>query len=95
MSRLNKLKPHLEAKGDHTSFIENILGYIIKYATYVVNKLNPTGFDEQKRVDLQGNTHFNKITKEIISTPHVHEKNIIGGVRKANTNEIPKRNKSK
>ncbi len=32
MSRLNKLKPHPDAKGDHTSFIENVLGYIIKYA---------------------------------------------------------------
>lgn len=95
MSRLNKLAPDKEAIGNHTSFIENIKGQILKYATYIRNFLNPTGFDEEKRVDLSGNSHFNKTTGEIIDTPHVHEKGVLGEVRKANKNEIPLRAKKK
>ncbi len=95
MSRLNKLEPNSEAEGAYTSYIEDLWGYIVKYATYIVNKLNPTGFDEKKRVDLSGNEHFNKETKEFIKTPHVHEKESKGGIRKAKDEEIPKRSKNK
>jgi len=31
-------------------------------------------------VDLKGSTHFNKIKKKLYPTPHVHEKNVIGGL---------------
>ncbi len=51
------------------------------------------GFDEIKRVDLYGGTHYNKVTEENIPTPHVHESNIPGEIRNANDNEIPRRNK--
>jgi hypothetical protein len=95
MSNLKKLKPSLEATGDHTSFLEDIFGRIQKYATYIKNTLNPTGFDEIKHVDLLGDEHYNKVTCEFISTPHVHEKITVGGVRIANDDEIPKRNKTK
>lgn len=95
MSRLNKLKPDSEAKGNHTTFIENVWGEILKYATYFRNKFNPNGFEEVKRVDLTGKSHFNKATGEQIDTPHVHEKGTKGKVRKARKDEIPKRSKRK
>ncbi|MCP5503101.1 MAG: hypothetical protein H7A25_24595 [Leptospiraceae bacterium] len=93
MSKLNKLKPDPNAEGNHTTFIEDIYGYILKYATYIRNILNPTGYDEVKRVDLFGDEHFNKKINEMIDTPHVHEKGIPGNIRKANEEEIPKRNR--
>jgi hypothetical protein len=93
MGKLKKIKPDDQADGDHTSFIEDWIGRIIRYATYVKNKLNPKGFDEIKRVDLFGGVHYNKTTEEYIPTPHVHEKGIPGEVRNANDDEIPKRNK--
>ncbi len=92
MSRKKKLRPDDNAQGDHTTFIEDIWGRIIRYATYLLNFRNPTGFDEIKRVDLLGDEHYNKVLGEFISTPHVHEKNCPGEVRHANKDEIPKRN---
>jgi len=89
MSQRNKLKPDEEASGDHTTFLEDVWGRIIRYATYIQSWLNPTGFDEVKRVDLEGKPHINKTTGETISTPHVHEK-ASTEVRKALENEIPK-----
>ncbi|MCB1177394.1 MAG: hypothetical protein KDK36_07435 [Leptospiraceae bacterium] len=94
MPRINKLKPNPEAEGDHTSFIENFFGKIIRYATYIKNIFNPSGFDEIKRVDLIGQNHYNKATGDFVGTPHVHEKNIPGEIRKANEDEIPGRNKN-
>ncbi len=95
MSRLNKLKPDPEAESNHTTFIENIWGEILKYATYFRNRLNPSGFDEVKRVDMVGKGHRNKHTGEQINTPHVHEKGAKGDVRKARKDEVPKREKRK
>lgn len=93
MAKLNKLKPDNQAEDDHTTFLEDLIGRILKYATYMKNKLNPKGFDEIKRVDLYGGTHYNKVTEENIPTPHVHESNVPGEIRNANDNEIPRRNK--
>ncbi len=93
MSRGQKLEPNKDANGDHTTFIKDLWGIILRYATYVVNVLNPNKFDEVKRVDLYGNKHFNKVSGENIPTPHVHEKNIPGEVRPANPDEIPECNK--
>lgn len=95
MARFKKLKPDKDALDDHTTFIETLLGKILRYATFFKNKLNPNGFDEVKRVDLFGDQHFNKVTNEFISTPHVHEKGIQGDIRNANEDEIPRRNKNK
>ena len=91
MSLRNKLKPDPNADGNHTTFLEDILGRITRYATYLFNKLNPTNFDEVKRVDLVGKAHTNKTTGQTISTPHVHEKD---EVREATEEEIPKRAKT-
>jgi hypothetical protein len=93
MAKINRIKPDNQAEGDHTTFLEDFIGRIIKYATYLKNKLNPNGFEEIKRVDLYGGSHYNKVTEEKIPTPHVHEDSAIGEIRNANDNEIPRRNK--
>lgn len=93
MAKVNKIKPNPEAEGDHRTFLEDFIGRILKYATYMINKLNPLGFDEIKRVDLYGGKHFNKVTGESISTPHVHDNTVPGGIRNADGDEIPRRNR--
>ena len=50
----NKLKPDLNAQGDHTVFKRGPDGSINKYATYKQNPKNPTGFDEVLRFDSVG-----------------------------------------
>lgn len=95
MAKLNRLKPDNDASGNHTTFLEDAAGFIAKYATWIVNLLNPTKFDESKRVDLEGDEHFNKITGKYIDTPHVHDKNTPGNIRNAETDEIPKRIKNR
>jgi hypothetical protein len=50
-----------------------------------------TGVTLAKRCDLIGKAHFNKLTNMLVPTPHVHEKEIPGGVRPAEPYEIPKR----
>ena len=83
----NKLKASNEATGDHSSFKVNNDGEITNTATYQKNLKNPTGFDEIKRVDVQGKSDFNKKTGKIVETPHVHEN---GTVRKAKPEDLPK-----
>lgn len=79
----NHLKPSSEATGDHFSFRRGISNT----ATYKVNDKNPTGFDEVKRVDVEGGSHQNRSGVEV-PTPHVHEgKN----VRPALPDELPRR----
>lgn len=95
MSRLTKLKPDPQANGDHTTYLENIWGQIVKYATYVRNFLNPTGFDEVKRVDMEGKGHRNKVRGVDVASPHVHDKETPGGVREAEDHEVPKRSPQK
>lgn len=89
---MKRLKPDTDATGDHTTFAENGSGFITKYATWLKNLLNPSGFELHKRFDMFGKRHYNKKTQMFVETPHVHTKEAVGGVRKANNNEIPKRN---
>ncbi len=53
------------------------------------NSKNPSGFDSSKRVDITGGPHTNKVTGQDVPTPHVHGKDISGGVRPARPDEIP------
>jgi hypothetical protein len=50
-----------------------------------------TGVQLEKRCDLIGKAHFNKLTGESVPTPHVHESGVAGGARLAESHEIPKR----
>lgn len=83
----NHLKPSSEATGDHSSFRRGSDGKISNTATYKVNDKNPTGFDEVKRVDVEGGSHRTRTGVEV-PTPHVHEgKN----VRPATPEELPRK----
>jgi hypothetical protein len=50
---------------------------------------DPRPFDQAKRVDVTGDPHFNKATRQDVPTPHVHEKGAPGGVRPARPDEVP------
>jgi len=86
----NYLKPNQDAITAHTTFKTNKDGRVIKYETYIPNSQNPTGFDSIKRVDLEGKPHFNKKMGLEVAPPHVQGKYIPGGVRPAETCEIPR-----
>ncbi|MBU1170698.1 MAG: wall-associated protein, partial [Proteobacteria bacterium] len=76
--------------GDHT-VIKGEWGDVKGYETYTSNPKSPSGFEPSKRVDITGGPHANKITGQDILTPHVHGKDIPGGVRPAMPDEIPKK----
>ena len=89
----NKLKPDSAATGEHSTFRRNQDGNVSGYATWQKNTRNPSGFQEKIRVDTQyakPHSDYNKVTKENIRTPHVHDRSIPGGVRSAKKNELPK-----
>jgi len=86
--------PDENAKGAHTVIKRHKeTGKITNYVTYEPNPNNPSGFQEIQRTDTGAVTpheDYNKKTKENIPTPHIHGKDILGGVRPANDNELPK-----
>jgi RHS repeat-associated protein len=89
----NKMSPDPGAQGDHT-VIKGEWGDIKGYEIYTSNPKNRSGFDSAKRVDITGGgPHTNKVTGQDVPTPHVHGKDILGGVRPARPDEIPKQGK--
>jgi len=83
----NKLQPDNDAGGDHSALKRDKDGKITGTATYERNTKNPTGWDEKKRVDVEGKPHYDKKSGKSIPTPHVKEgKN----VRPAKPDELPK-----
>jgi RHS repeat-associated protein len=83
----NNLRPDANAEGDHSTFKTDPQGKVTNYAEWEENPRNPSGFDEVKRLDKTGGSHFDKATGQDVPTPHVHEG---GGVRPALPEEIPK-----
>jgi hypothetical protein len=89
----NHLAPDPQAQGPHSTFRRDASGNISHHAEWSPNAKNPTGFDQTKRVDTQyssPHTHRNKYTKEAVPTPHVHDKSVRGGVRRAGPDELPR-----
>lgn len=90
----NKLLPHPEAQGSHTSFKRDpTTGKISAYETYSPqsNPRNPNPWQFEKRVDTQyskPHEHFNKTTQQDVPTPHVHDPLTPGGVRPAEPWEL-------
>lgn len=85
----NKIVPNIDADKKHVMFIkDHDTGKILNYKVYNPNPENPCGFDEKIRYDAVG-VSFNKVTAEIIKSPHVHDSNATGGVREADPDEIP------
>lgn len=57
------------------------------------NPKNPNAWESVKKFDNSGNvdqSHFNKILKQEIYEPHVHDPSCIGGIRIAEIWEIPR-----
>lgn len=86
----NHQKPDPAATGDHSTFrTDPETGKTTNTATYEQNSRNPTGFDEVKRVDVEGASHRNSKTGQEIKTPHVHEPKL-KDPRPANPDELPR-----
>lgn len=95
----NYLRPNLEAFGDHSTFRVGPSGSIRDghYETWRYNgderhPANPHLWESEMRFDGSGQTtvgHFNKVTGERVGHPHVHDPKTPGGVRPANSDEIP------
>jgi len=86
----NRLKPDPAAEGAHSTFKRDPqTGKVTGQAEWQPNPRNPSGFDQAKRVDVTGDPHFNKATRQDVPTPHVHEKGVPGGVRPARPDEVP------
>jgi hypothetical protein len=93
-SKTNKLRPEKQATGNHSTYARDKDGNVFKYETY--EKTSTGHFNPQKRFDggkpdgTPGKPHRNKQTQEQVTTPHVQNKNIPGGVRKPTPDELPK-----
>ena len=91
IARTKKVEPIRDAYGPHTTWkTDPQTGNITRHETWTPNPRNPSGWDSTKSTDLIGRPHIDKQTGKPIPTPHTQGKDIPGGVRQANPNEIPK-----
>lgn len=93
-SSRNRFVPHPTAEGAHTVFRRDPLtGKVTHYETYQfqTNLRNPNPWESVVRFDnfCSENYHFNKITKERVFEPHIHDPNSVGSVRRAYPWEMP------
>ncbi|SHH96603.1 Putative deoxyribonuclease RhsC [Vibrio aerogenes CECT 7868] len=88
-----RLAPDDDASGPHTVYKRHgKTKEITHYAEYgkPSHPKDPRKWVEQKRYDGgESPAHFNKVTKQDVGTPHVHDPKTPGGVRPANPEEIP------
>jgi RHS repeat-associated protein len=87
--RTHRLKPDPEATGPHSTYKTDPSGKVDKYTTWEPNPQNPSGYDEVKRYNRTGRGEYNKVTKEEVPTPHVHDPETPGGMRAPLPDEIP------
>ena len=88
-----RLKPDPKATGAHSVIKRNpTTSKIEKYATYrpQTNPHDPKVWESVKRFDASGKSHRNKILKEEIFTPHIHDPSFPGGIRPAYPWELPR-----
>ena len=89
-----RIKPDLSAEGAHSVFRRDPLnGKINKYETFQpqTNHKNPNPWESVIRYDgtHSPHEHFNKITRQDIHTPHIHDPKTPGGIRKPKNWEQP------
>ena len=89
----NRFAPDYRAEGPHSVFRRDLTsGKVEKYQTYwsQMNSNNPNPWQNGVRYDGPSHvhSHFNKTTREWVSSPHIHETS--GNVRKPFDWEIPK-----
>jgi len=89
----NHFTPDINATGAHTVFRRDpITNKVTHYETYrpQTNPFDPKPWESVKRFDGVGSDpHFNKITRENIGAPHVHDPSAPGGLRPPQPWEIP------
>ncbi len=90
----NRFVPDANATGAHTVFRKDSLTRkVTHYETYrpQTNPRNPNPWESIKRYDgpQHEHYHFNKITKERVYAPHMHDPYFPGGVRPLYDWEIP------
>ena len=91
----NRLKPDPLAIGEHTVFRRNpVTNGVTHYETFRLqtNPRNPNFWESVIRFDgnsLHPHAHYNKVLKQDIYTPHVHDPLAPGGVRIPKFLEIP------
>ena len=91
-STRNRFFPDARATGTHTVFRRDPLtNRVTHYETYrfQTNRLDPKPWESVKRFDGTGKGHTNKILREKIETPHMHDTTSPGGIRHAYDWEIP------
>ena len=88
----NRFVPDINATGAHTVFRRDpMTGKITHYETYrpQTNPFDPKRWESLKRYDGLGKSHRNKILKQNIETPHIHDPSYPGEIRYPEFWEIP------
>jgi len=87
----NNMKYDPDATGEHSTFKRDPQsGEITNWQRwYTSDPRNPNPFTPGERYDGKGAGHFNKVTGEMVDTPHVNDPKVPGGVRKPYPWEIP------
>ena len=81
------------ADGAHTVLRTDLrAGRITHYGTRIpqTNPRNPNPWQQEKRFDGVGPGHYNKVTGDVVPTPHVHDSQVPGGVRPPTPGELPR-----
>jgi len=88
-----RLRPHPDASGPHTTIKRDPdTGEITHYETYrpQTNPKNPNKWESVKRYDgPKTDKHWNKKLNEDVNPPHIHDPTAPGGIRPAQSWEIP------
>ena len=80
-----------ELDGAFTTIVRDADGRVKNYTTHRrADPRDPEEFRPHLRFDRDGKAHYNKETGEYVSTPHVHDPDIPGGVRPARPDEMPR-----
>ena len=88
----NRFVADANATGAHSVFRRDpMTGKVTHYETYrpQTNPFNPNPWESIKRFDAMGKSHRNKILKQDILTPYIHESSYPGNVRYPQLWEVP------
>ena len=81
-----------QAEGPHTVYKRGPDGRVTSYETFVRrdDPRDPKPWQSGKRVDLIDKAHYNKVTGQVVPTPHAQGRDIVGGVRPTRPDELPR-----
>ncbi|MDC2889328.1 RHS repeat-associated core domain-containing protein [Psychrosphaera algicola] len=85
------MEPIEDADARHTVWKKDNDGKITNHQTFEPNEnpKNPNKWEKGNRTDVTGKAEYNKKTKQMVDTPHTHDKDAPGGVRPATKEELP------